>query len=105
MDKIIIGTTPTFKFVFNSVDPQDIVIAYMTIMKNGQIIIEKTLQEAVVEENSVSWSLSQEETLRIGACNASVMLNYVLNNGIRGASGVSKIVGVTNHINEVISNE
>ena len=98
---IIRGTTPTIKYTFRVVDPASITAAYLTIKKGGEIVIEKDLAAASVGEDSLSWTLTQAETLSvIGA--AEIMLNWLLNDGTRGASVQTTASFVPNHIEEVI---
>lgn len=102
MNRIIIGTTPTITYKFKVVDVSEITVAILTIKERGTILIEKTLADANVGEDSLSWTLSQEETLSIGAKSDSMMLNWKLADGTRGASDVVLITGGDNHIREVI---
>lgn len=102
MTKIIIGTTPTITYKFKVVDVSEITVAILTIKERGTTLIEKNLADANVGEDSLSWTLSQEETLSIGAKSASMMLNWKLADGTRGASDVVLVTGGDNHIREVI---
>ena len=102
MTKIIIGTTPTITYKFKVVDVSEITVAILTIKERGATLIEKDLSDATVGEDSLSWTLSQEETLSIGAKSASMMLNWKLADSTRGASDVVLITGGDNHIREVI---
>lgn len=102
MTQIIIGTTPTITYTFRVVSPADLTKAILTIKCNGQIILEKTLADATVGENSLSWTLTQEETLLIGTRSCKMMLNWVTHSGKRGASTETTIAGVSNHVKEVI---
>lgn len=100
--EIIIGTTPTITYKFKLVPPSDINTAILTIVCGGSILIEKTLEEASVGEDTLSWTLSQEETLSLGTRSAKMMLNWKTESGLRGASRETSIKGVTNHKKEVI---
>lgn len=102
MTQIIIGTTPTITYTFKTVSPADMTKAILTIKCMGQIILEKTIADAVVGENSLSWTLTQQETLDIGTRSGKMMLNWLTNSGTRGASAETVILGVTNHKPEVI---
>ena len=102
MIKIIIGTTPTITYKFKIVSPSDFRDCILTIKSNGQIILEKTLSDATVGEDSVSWTLTQEETLALGTKTAKMMINGITYTGKRGASEETIIVGATNHKSEVI---
>ena len=78
----------------------DIAKAILTI-KSETGLIQKTLADAEVGEHSLMWTLTQEDTLALQD-NASIMLNYVTRDGIRGASDESNVMIKNNHINEVI---
>lgn len=86
MLNIIIGTTPTITYNFKVVSPADLTKAILTIKCAGQIILEKTLADAVVGENSLSRTLTQQETLNIGIRSGKMMLNWLTHSGKRGAS-------------------
>ena len=102
MTQIIIGTTPTIRYTFHTVSVSDLTKAILTIKCAGQVILEKTLADATVGENSLSWTLTQQETLDIGTRSGKMMLNWLTNSGTRGASAETAIMGVTNHKREVI---
>ena len=59
------GTTPTIRYRFKTIDPSKIVVAYFTLKQNKILMLEKDLSEAIVGENTLSWSLTQEETLAL----------------------------------------
>lgn len=102
MTRIIIGTTPTITYKFKVVPVSSIVKAVLTVKERGVNIIEKTLSDATVGEDTLSWTLTQEETLAIGARDASIMLNWLTADGVRGASREEIVNGVNNHIREVM---
>ena len=99
---ITIGTTPTITYKYKTVSPSDFRACILTIKCNGQILIEKTLSDAEISTDSVSWTLSQAETLSLGTRVAKMMCNWVTADGTRGASEEVYIQGSTNHIREVI---
>lgn len=101
MANIIRATTPTIKYTFSVVDPANITAAYMTIKKAGELVIEKALADASVDTDSLSWTLTQAETLSV-AGNAEVMLNWLTGDGTRGASAPTNVTFTPNHISEVI---
>lgn len=101
MIKIIIGTTPTITYKFHIVSPTEFRTAILTIRANT-MLIERTLESATIEEDSISWTLTQEETLLLGAKSAKMMLNWVTVDGTRGASEETSIMGANNHKREVI---
>ena len=102
MFNIIIGTTPTITYKFKIVSPSDFRDCILTIKSEGQIILEKFLTDAVIDEDSVSWTLTQEETLSLNTKPAKMMINWITFSGKRGASEETVIQGVTNHKREVI---
>ena len=102
MTKIIIGTTPTITYKFKVVDVADITVAILTIKERGVNIIELNLSDATIGEDSLSWTLTQEETLLIGTRTATMMLNWKTEDGTRGASEQVFVTGGDNHIREVI---
>ena len=102
MTTIIIGTTPTITYKFKIVSPTELEKAILTIKIAGQVILEKALADAVVGEDSLSWTLTQQETLNIGTRSCKMMLNWVTHSGKRGASEETAIMGVSNHVREVI---
>lgn len=102
MKRIIIGTTPTITYTFKVVPVDSITDAILTIKERGTVIIEKDLSDATVGTNTLSWTLTQEETLLIGVKSASIMLNWLTADGTRGASREEVVNGVNNHIREVM---
>ncbi len=102
MTTIVIGTTPTITYTFKVVPVSSIVTAILTIKQRTGIVIEKTLADATVGENSLSWDLSQEETLLLGVRKGTVMLNWVTADGMRGIGEKQSIVCEDNDIREVI---
>lgn len=103
MADIIRGTTPTITYTFKTVNVQNITVAILTIKYNGSVVIQKDLSNATVATSSLSWLLSQEETLSFDANQkAKMMINYKLADGTRGASNETELHFKTNHITEVI---
>ena len=84
------------------VDVSEITKAILTIKERGVIIIELNLSDATIGEDSLSWTLTQEETLLIGTRTATMMLNWKTEDGTRGASEQVFVTGGDNHIREVI---
>lgn len=108
MIKIVIGTTPTIKYTFSVVDPADFAEAILTIKDSRkQEKLRLTLDDgAVVGTDYIEWTLTQEETLSLGTGSTlSMMLNWLTNSGVRGASAEETVMTVNNHIREVMSDE
>ena len=99
--EVVRGTTPSFIFTFSSVQVADISVAKFTIKQNGRIAITKDLSDAVVGTSTITWVLSQSETLGLNLGEAEFMINFVAN-GERGTSTKSLILVESNHIEEVI---
>lgn len=88
---IIRGTTPTIKYTFQTIQPEDIEVAYLTIEQCGTSRIEKSLSEAIVGTDNISWMLSQEDTLSLVVGKVDCMCNWRKADGTRGASRVARI--------------
>ena len=94
MDAITRGTTPTIRWDFKTVNVGLITSAIFTLRKKKDRVLEKSLESADVdtESNSVSWTLSQEETLALKDFQEySLHCDWLLPDTTRGA-GVSKMV-------------
>ena len=104
MAEIINATTPTIEFSFSTVNVQTIAVANMYIKNlSGTILIEKDLSTAVVGQKSLSWKLSQVEslTLPIGS-EISVVLDWRIADGTRGRSKVGRYIVAAPGKGEVI---
>ena len=101
MGNIIACTTPTIKFRFNKVDPAHITEAYMTVKEGDTVIMERDLSTATIEDNMISWTLTQEETCEFDK-SISCQLNWLTDSGTRGASKKARIEISENLKNEVI---
>lgn len=102
MATIIRGTTPTLKYTFTSVQVSEISVAYLTIKQADEIIVRKALDAAVVGDGSISWTLTQTETLAVVPGQAEAMINWRTSDGTRGASFKTIVAINRNHIEEVI---
>lgn len=94
MSNIIRGTTPTLQYKFKEINVADITSAYLTI--KSKTTIEKDLSSAVVGDKTISWTLSQTETLSFGD-SVSCMINWLLADGTRGASVKTEIMVKENY--------
>lgn len=101
MAVIINGTTPTITYKFKHVEVSNIAKAILTIKKSSRIAIEKTLADATVGEDTISWRLTQSQTLAVLG-DAEVMINWVTSEGVRGASNKTLLLFAGNHIMEVV---
>lgn len=85
------GTTPTIGYGFSKVSVADIVECYLTVMQNGKLLFEKDLSSASVDidEETISWQLTQEETLAFDEkAKISMQIRYKLTGGEAYASKV-----------------
>lgn len=102
---IIQGTTPTIIYTFNSVNTSNITKAYLTFKKSDSstVALTKDIAGATVETGKISWELTQEETLALYAAGRlEMMINWLTNTGVRGASNKTIVFIDPNHIPEVI---
>lgn len=102
MSNVIRATTPTITYKFKVVDVEDITTAFLTIKQNGTTIIEKDLDDAVVGEDTLSWTFTQAETLQMAQGKISCMINWLTEDGTRGASNKSVLIIDSNYKDEVI---
>lgn len=85
---IVRGTTPTFRLTLPStVDLNMVPAIYVTFCRNG-ITITKEINDAVIERNIIVVSLTQEETLKLGAGTVEIQVNWITARGIRTASSI-----------------
>ncbi len=61
---MIRGTTPTLEFIV-PFDTGQLANAYVTLSQNGNVVIDKALEECQCSENKLSVRLTQEETLKL----------------------------------------
>lgn len=86
---IIRGTTPIIEFKYTDVDVDDITVAKLVVKQLGAIKIEKDLASATVAQSSLSWKLTQEETLSLESKKqVTIVCDWKLSNGTRGRSNV-----------------
>lgn len=102
MIEIVKGTTPTLQFTFNSISPSSITTAILTIKCRNTIVLRKELSEATVTSASISWSLTQAETLGINGL-TEIVANWLTSGGVRGVSKFVEARFISNPIEEVIS--
>lgn len=102
MAQIVIGTTPTIIYKFSIVDPQDFIAAELTIKNKNSILLKKELTDATIGEDSIAWTLTQEETLGLGTGSLTMMLNWLTGSGTRGTSREINVQAMNNHVREVM---
>lgn len=88
MFSIIRGTTPTILWKFSTAQVGEITSAYLTIKRKNIAAIEKGIADASinVEENTISWTLTQEDTLQLKEFKEyELHCDWLLNDNVRGA--------------------
>lgn len=99
---IIRGTTPTIVYKFKTVKPAEITDAILTMKRDGVVVFERDMSGVVVGEDTLSWPLTQEDTLGLPA-EVSVMINWITDGGIRGASRKTTLIIESNYHPEVMT--
>lgn len=87
---IVRGTTPTILFTFSKIDGRNLTTAFLTMVSNGRTVIEKDISTADVAQKTISWKLTQNETLSLPNT-VTAQLNWKLPDGTRGASLKSQL--------------
>lgn len=92
MAQIIRGTTPTLEFKFSDVTVGNITKAILTAKQDSTIMIEKDLEAATIGEKSISWTLAQEDTLKLKSGRAAeIVCDWKTDSGVRGRSNQLKV--------------
>lgn len=100
------GTTPTIQVVFKTVDPANITNAKLTFYTDQATILEKDLSSAQIGETSISWTLTQQETLDIQTSSRMtlyVICNWLTSSGVRGVSVEDTVRFENNPVDEVMT--
>lgn len=102
--EIIRWTTPSITFTPSAVAAADIAEIVLVISQGSVVVIQKDINDALIDEGAFWWNLSQQET---GSLNnrlqAMVKIDYVTNGGKRyTVRGILATVG-DSAINEVIT--
>lgn len=102
MTEIIRGTTPSIQYTYRTVNVANITVAVLTIKQGDTLLVEKDLSTATVAQKTITWTLTQENTLLMKPGDVTVMVNWLLNDGTRGASRKKTYGVLDNDKNEVI---
>ena len=103
MNELIRGTTPTIKVTFSTVDVANITVAYLIIKQSAVDRVVKELSLATVDENSLSWLLTQTDTLGLTyGVNCEIYCDWKLTDGTRGRSKIPVLAVTNSGKNEVI---
>lgn len=91
------GTTPTIQITINDIDLNEMQNIYVVFEQNGYIL-KKESSDLDIEGNTISVSLSQEDTLNFkeGTCN--IQLRMITKGGVAIASPIktTKVYRVLN---------
>lgn len=80
------GTTPTNTFTVD-IDLTAATI-FVTYAQKCGVVVEKTGEDLTVTENSISLTLTQEETLRFTPDAVFIQIRYVMPDGTADASNI-----------------
>ncbi len=84
------GTTPTIVVTVTGCDLGMFEKVYFTFLQNGNSIIKKT-EDLVIEGNSVTIKLTQEETLSLQTGDVQLQMRAATAEGTAVASGIQSI--------------
>ena len=91
---LVRGTTPTIRWRFSKIPVDDIAVAFMTVKQNGELLTEKSIEDAKVDGEYLVFSLTQEDTLKLTERDkAKIQLRYKTKDGYAGASAIYKHSG------------
>lgn len=88
MTQIIRGTTPTIIFQFSDISVEDITDAVLSVKQSGATIVTASADDAWFDtvDNTIAWTLTQEQTLGIDNRTGSIVCDWVTSDGLRGRS-------------------
>lgn len=84
------GTTPTIMVTVTGCDMGMFEKVYFTLLQNGNTIIKKT-EDLILDGNSVTMRLTQEETLSLQTGDVQIQMRAVTAEGTAVASGIQSI--------------
>ena len=100
---IVQFTTPTIKINFPTIDPTTISEAYLVFKTYGTAVLTKELSEATVDEDYISWTLTQAETGGLGLnSTVTIYCDWKLTDGTRGRSHTKDFRIAATGVDEVI---
>lgn len=91
------GTTPTIQITINDIDLNEMQNIYVVFEQNGYIL-KKESSDLDIEGNTISVSLSQEETLNFKESTCNIQLRMITKGGVAIASPIktTKVYRVLN---------
>lgn len=107
MVSIVIGTTPTIIYKMRKVTTSVLVKADFTVQdRTNTTIISRSIDSATLNatDNTVSWKLTQQETLSLKASQQyTMMANWLTNDGTAGVTETAVVNIEKNHRKEVLA--
>ena len=85
------GTTPRQTFIFSDIDITDAKDIEITYSQNDTIIFSKTLSDLTVDDNTVSFLLTQEETLALNNSPVEIQVRLLTSDDIVLASRIFRV--------------
>jgi hypothetical protein len=103
---LIRGTTPTVSVSYDLIYTEDITDARLVVKQCGIKVLELGKTRATDADNSLTWTLTQQETLQLKPGRiATVMVDWLLTDGTRGRSEELAFRVEDSGIEGVIDNE
>ena len=96
---MIRGTTPTHIFKL-PIDTSEICKVRITYRQSGKTVLEKTEQDITMDGDTISYQLTQEESLTFGTANAELQVKVLTSSGNVMASNIIKL-----SIGEILNTE
>ena len=82
------GTTPTLNFVLPFA-ADTVADGFISIAQNRRVVVDKPISDWVIEDNTIKVTLTQEETLSLGASNTTeIQIRVKLADGTALASKI-----------------
>ncbi len=91
---VVRGTTPTITMSFKTINVANITEAWLTLTQEAPatLNIQKVLADASVGTKTLSWTLTQTETLAIDIkFNIKIQCRYLMTDGTAGASPIYEV--------------
>ena len=86
------GTTPTIQVVLpDELDMSTIVTAWIYINQNGEVIVDRSNDTIEIEDNTLSITLTQEETLALSDGFAFIQVRLLDTDGVALASQENRV--------------
>lgn len=101
--ELVKGTTPTITITCPTIDVSLIDVAYLIIKDGENVIVEKPISDATIDDNSLLWKMTQREALKLNVGRTvRIFCDWRLVDGTRGRSNISEYTVTETGKNEVI---